>query len=875
MSLNRFFRRSQWDDERARELEAHLAIETDENIARGMAPREARDAARRRLGNATRIREEIYELNTVQPFETLRLDVRDAWRQLRRRPLVAALAVILLTIGIGASSAAFSVVYGVLLRPLPYPDADRLATVWQRTEGRREQLSYPDFDDLRGSAAFDTSAALASGRGTLMAGGSAENVERVNLIEAEPALLPMLGARVVSGRLLGAQDAGRHVALISHRLWRGPFSSDAASVGRTIDVSGQAYTVIGVLAPDLEFELPVGGAALGTAFTIKDVDLWTPFDVAGSLAHNRAVSTYEGVVKLRAGVSVEQAQRALDVAGANLAREYPQTNRTRTFEIVALHEQVVSATTPAVLLAFAGSALMLLITCVNLVSVFLGELPARRREFALREALGAGRGRLLRQVSLESLMLSAAGGVAGVVAANWLVRALKTAADLPRLDAIRFDAPVVLFSIVAAAAAGLAARLAPMARLDSAQNGLRSSIAACAASAPRFRRLLVAVQIALAVVLSATAALFGVSVRQLLLVDPGFDAGHVISARVSAYPSRYPAKDDAVRFFNRLIAGVAAQPEVEAAAAGSALPLSGASIGTSVAVEGRVASIAERPGAGWQTVTPGYFAAVGIPLRAGRDFSLADLARAPHLVIINQSLARLLFGDANPIGRRLALGPEQEVTDWHEIVGVVGDVRHTSLASPATPRAYDLFGQHWSRTMVVVARSRLEPYALAAAVRREVQRLDPQAPMFEVRSLEDILDDSVAARRLAGVFAAGLAGLSVLLSATGFYGLLASTVAARTREFGIRRALGSSSSGIVRLIVGEGAAIAAMGVSIGIVIALAGGRLVQSQLFGVQSSDPRVLAAVATVLVAAAAAAAYLPARRAVRIDPAMTLREE
>ena len=316
MTGQTFLHRSRWDDERARELEAHLAIETDENIARGMTPDAARHAARRKLGNTTLVREEIYEMNTIGPLETARLDLRDAIRQLRRRPLVTALAVLLLTIGIGASSAAFSVAYGVLVRPLPYPDADRLSTVWQYVQGRREQVSYPDFQDFRSLGAFETTAALASGRGTLKAG---VEVDRVNLVEAEPALLPMLGAQPALGRLLDDRDAGRHMALLSHRLWRGVFRGDPAVVGRAINVSGQSYTVAGVLADGLDFELPVGGGAPGVTFTVKDVDLWTPLDAATEQARSRAVSTYEVVAKLQA--------RRHSRTGA----ERPRCRRPRTF----------------------------------------------------------------------------------------------------------------------------------------------------------------------------------------------------------------------------------------------------------------------------------------------------------------------------------------------------------------------------------------------------------------------------------------------------------------------------------------------------------------------------------------------------------------
>ena len=873
MFRSRYFHRSRWDAERVRELDAYLAIETDENIARGMSAGDAHAAARRKLGNVTAIREEIYLMNTIGLLEALRLDGRDAWRQLRRRPMVTLLAVLLMTIGIGASTAAFSVAYGVLVRAMPYPDADRLAVIWEQEKGQRGQISYPDFVDLRAAVPLDAAAALSSGRATLTAPGI--EADRVNTVQADPALLPLLGARPALGRLLASTDQGQAVTLISHRLWRSALHGDPAIVGKALSVSGSAYTVVGVAAPGFDFELPVAAATLGAGFTIKDVDLWMAFNPQTDVIPNRSVSNYEAIVKLRPGQTIGSVQAALDVAASGLARAYPDTNRARSFAVVPLHESIVTMKASAIALAAAGSALVLIVACVNLISLFLGELPARRRDFALREALGASRSRLFRQVALESLLLAAAGGLAGLLLAHGLVRSFTAAAELPRLDAIRFDAPVGLFSMAVAAAAGLVARLLPMLRMEGASRGLRASVSGYGISAPRLRRALVTGQLALALLLSATAALFGLSFSHLLDVDPGFNPKRALSVRVSAYASRYPARADATRFFNDLVDRAAVLPGVAFAGAGSALPLTGSGAGTSVAVEGRVPPMADRPSAGWQTVTPGYFAAVGIPLRAGRDFTRADLDRQTHQVIVNQTLARLLFGDADPIGRRLVLGPEARSVDWHEIVGVVGDVHHTTLATAATPHVYDLFGQHWSRTLFLVARTPGDPRALVPLIRGEVHRLDPQAPVFDVRSLDDIVDAAVDGRRASSLFASGLAGISLLLAALGVYGLLTSTVAARMREFGIRRALGSSSAQIVRLIFAEGAWLAAVGVPLGLALALASGRLIESQLFGVQAGNPRVLTIVAAILVSVAAAAACLPAHRAARIDPAVILKEE
>ena len=871
MSIRRFFNRSRWDAERSRELDAHLAIETDDNIARGMTPEAAALAARRKLGNVARIREDIYEMNSVSVLDTLRLDVRDASRQLRRRPLVTILGCLLLTIGLGASAAAFSVAYGVFGRPLPYPDAARLAVLWDETGGRRGQLSYLDFQDIRQVVPFEQTAVFGSGRATLTAGGEAD---RVNLIGGEVALLPLLGAKPMLGRLIDPTDQGRSVTVISRRLWQNAFRSDAGVIGRALGVSGTQYTVVGVLAEALDFELPVGGSANGPGFTIKDVDMWMPFNPVESMARNRAISTYQAIVKLRPDQTLDHLQRAIDVVAANLARAYPATNRARGFALVSLHDQMVQAKAAAVWTGCAGAVLILIVACANLASLFLGELPERRRDFALREALGASRGRLLRQLAIESLVLSGTSAAIGMVLASVTVESLKRAADLPRLDAIRFDLPVTIAVAMGAIGAALIARLVPLGRLLRTRDELRPSVSSYATTAPVLRRTLVVVQLTLAVLLSSTAMLLGVSFRHLVLVDPGFATAHALAARVSAFPARYVAQADVTRFVNELVTRVDALPEVERVAASSAMPLTGTTVSTAVGVAGRLLPMAERASAGWQTVTSGYFAALGIPLLAGRDFAPADLERQAHLTVINQALAHRVFGDENPIGRRLTFGADAAVTDWHEVVGIVGDVHHASLAEAAAPRAYDLYGQHWSRTVYLVARG-ADAGALGPALRAAVRQLDPEVPVFEMQSLDEIVNATVAPRRLATWFALGVAGVSLLLAAIGLYGLLASSVAVRRRELGIRRALGSSTRAIVRMVSGEAVALAALGTVLGSAAALAAARAIRSQLFGIDAADPRVVSATALMLALVAIVAAWVPARRAARIDPAIALREE
>jgi predicted permease len=872
VSWSRFFRRGAWDAERAREIDAHLAHEIDENVARGMTAIEARAAAHRKFGNTAAVREQIYEFNSIGWLEVLRLDVRDAARQLTRRRGSTILSVLLLAVGIGVSTAAFGIWYGVLWRPLAFPESGRLVTIWSGVGGRAEQISYPDLRDVRALPVFDRVGAIAGGRGTLMVG---TDVERVTLADVEPAVLPLLGARPLLGRLPTADDAGHHVATISHRLWMRVLHADPAIVGRSLQISGTSMTVLGVLAEDPPFELPVGGAEIGVAFTVKDVDLWTPLDPSDPLAQRRSITTYEALARLAPGTSIASAQSAVDAVASNLAVTFPDTNRDRAFRLIGLRNQVIAARRTVIRLGAAGAALVLVIACANATGLTLGTLPFRRRDAALRAALGASRGRLLRQAVWESVLVAAVAGAAGVVMASDLVRFVRAAVPLPRADAMRFDGPVVLFAVGAALVSAVAARVVPLLGLDAGPAGLRASVSQHSASAPRFRRALVVGQLAMATIACATAALLAASLLALARIDPGFARDQTLSARVSAYPAAHPGKADVVRFYRDLLDSLRTEPGVTAAGAGTSLPLTESNTGTRVLPEGVALPEEQRPAAGWQAVSPGYFAAMGMPLRAGRDFTVDDLARSAHHVVVNESLARLLFGGSDPIGRRIALGPQGSAIDWHEIVGVVGDVRHAALTQPLGPRAYDLFGEHWARTMYVVVRGTGDVGVTDTMLREAVRRLDASAPVFEVRTLEALVSGAAGGARAATSFAIAVGVVSLVLALFGVYGLLASAVASRTRELGIRRALGASRGRLARSVAAEAAAMSAAGVVAGVTGIALFARVLESQLYGVSATNGAVVGGAAALLVAAAIVAALPPAMRAAAVDPAVTLRVE
>jgi predicted permease len=849
-------------------LHTRLSDAALEEIAQHLAERYV-DARRAGLTHDAAVERALADLGPRPPrrwwpFTGTALDVLHAVRMFRRRPVFALVGCLLVALSTGASTAVFSVVYGTLLRPLPYPDPDRLAVLFQVEQGEPTQVSLPDFDDLTtGAAVFEAAAAMMGGRGTLVVG---EDVDRVNLLSVTPAMFGMLGARPVAGRLLAAADAGGPDAMISHRLWQGRFGGRGDIVGRPLHLSGTTYTIAGVLEPGFDFELPVA-----STIKLEEHDIWTILDTADAGARNRGFFSYEAIVRLRPAVALETAQAHLDRIGARLARDHPSTNRTRTFRLVPLHDQVVANGRAVVLLVFAAAALLLAVASANLASLFLARRIARTQELSIRVALGAGRFRLIRQMLVEGLLVTCAGGAAGLVLAQWLVRAIASspAADLPRPDAIRIDAPVVAY------ATGLAILTAVLiAGLPLAGFGRPFAAGArvIGSGTRRLRRALVVAEVAMALVLCVGAALVAASLVALLSRGVGFDGEGIVTMRVTARGGGYASRDQVVAVFERMVESLRAAPAVRAASAGSSMPLSGQFSGTWVTPDSRAGDPIRQPVVGWQFVMPGYFATLGIPVTRGREFERRDLEHGRHVTIVNESLARLAFPGADPIGRRLSYGGDPP--DWHEVVGVVGDVTHTALDEEPPPIAYDLFGQHWGRTLFFAVRTAGEPSAAVPALRRAIRTVDPSLPVFDVSTLDALVERSTGPRRLVAWLMGGFSAAALLLATVGLYGVLACLVAERTREIGVRIALGADPGRVLRLIMLEGVSLAAAGVTVGLAAALASGRLLAAHLAGVQPSDPRVLALVSTSLLAAAALASYIPARRATRIDPAVAVRE-
>ena len=800
----------------------------------------------------------------------LALDTAGALRSILTRPVASAGAALLVAVAISATSAVVAVTYGVLGRPLPYPEAKRIVTVWQSFQGHVNQISYPDYLDLQRTGMFEMSGAMMSGVGTFLLNGRAD---RLNAIDAEPAVLSILGAMPIRGRLLTADDSGKPFVMISHRLWQSAFGGREDVIGAQFALSGTQLTVVGVLPPGFDLEFPVT-----STFGVGRNDIWAPFDRASSLLSRRDVTTYEVIARLAPGVDEARAQAMADATAVRLQQSFAETNGDRGLQLIGLRSRATEAARRPLLLACVASAMVLMLALANLTTLSLGRLSARAAELALRRSLGATTWRLARQLIVENAFVTAAGAAAGMGAGVWLCHAMTASrtARLPRPDAIQFDSAVwaVVVGLSAALAlipALVALHLAPSAASSPSGNRVVGP------AAGQWRRALVVTEVAIALVMSVSAALLSLTTVRLLNVDAGFATAGTLTLRVSAYAGRYPDKAATSAFFTSLARDLGTLPGVALASFGSSLPLSGQATGTNLMAAETPLPPSARLNVGWQTVAPGYFAAAGIPVLRGRDVMAADASRPAHLTVLNQSAARALFGDADPVGRRVAVGGGDADGDWHEVIAVVGDVRHTALADAPMPRVYDVFGQHWGRTIYLVIQSRpgVTAASLESAVRRTIAAADPSAPIFEMATVETLVAKSVATRRLAAVLAAGLAGVSILLALIGTFAIVACLVAERTSEMGVRLALGAPRFAILRLILTEAVLTSLGGCLIGSAGAALAARVLQEQLFGVRAADAAWLTAVLAVgLAVGSLIAGWWPARRATLADPLAAMRQ-
>ena len=882
--LTALFRRRRLERDLDDELAFHLAMREADYRDDGVPQTDAQHAARRRFGNVASLKEQCRDMWTFHPLESLWQDVRYAVRTLRKSPGFTVVAVLALAIGIGANTAIFSLVDAVRARALPYKDPDTLVQLWgnvMRTRLERRGNAYPDFLDWRAqSKSFEDMAAFDNHTLTL---AGVEDSERIPVESVSAPYFSLLGVHASRGRTFSADEdlvaTPSYLVVLSDGLWQRRFGADPKIVGRSLTLNNHTYSIVGVMPP-------------GFKGLSDSAELWVPFAVWAppQTMANRGNRGFGALARLKAGVTVASAQSELDGISRQLERAYPDTNEKRGVEVSPLDVELFGALRPALLTLMAAVAFVLLIACANVANLLIARSEARRREIAVRTALGAGRGRLLRQLMTEGCVLTAIGAAAGLLLARGAVAVLITASPVtfPSFITPGLDVRVAAFTIAVSLACGIFVGLAPglQARSVDLNSALKDTARGSEGRrAQRLRSALVVAELSMAVVLLVGAGLMIRSVRNLMTLDPGFDPRSVLTLRVSipraaapvpAAPGVLQVPQEPVVRGRALLERISAVPGVVAVALGTDLPLDGNAAATAYAAEGMAPTNAQNaPRAYNHRISPEFFTTLRIPIVAGRTFTEAELTPASPAVVVSERVVKRFWPGQDPLGKRIKLGPLTSTNPWLSIVGVVGEVKYRGLPENPTadPDIYLPFVERNSQYALAV-RATVPPSSLVAPLRAIVRSADPSIPVYQVATMEERIEEQTSQSRftmwLMGVFAAVALSLSVI----GIYGVMSYLVTQRTREIGIRLALGAGGPDILRLVVGNGARLVGAGILIGVAASFALQRLVSSLLFGVTAADAASGIAVA-VLAAVALLACYLPALRATRVDPLHALRYE
>jgi len=802
-------------------------------------------------------------------METLVRDIRFGIRSLLKRPGFTVVALIALALGIGANTAIFSLVNGVLLRPLPFAEPDRLVWMWGniRNGGNRASVSPLDFLDYRKqNTTFEEFAATFSVPLALNLTGSGEP-ERLSVDAVTGNYFQALGVKPQLGRtfLLENESPGHdQVAVLSYGLWQRRFSGDPTIVNKTVTLDGNSCEVLGVMPKDFSF--PQGA------------ELWIPinFDRSPGMKQRKA-HFLRPIGRLKVGVTLAQAQADTDAVALRLAEQYPQTDTGWNLRLVSLREQLVGNTRPTLLILFGAVGFVLLIACANVANLLLVRAASRQKEIALRTALGAGRWRIVRQMITESMLLALLGGMLGTLLAIWGVDLLVavSAGSIPPTAQVRIDATVLGFTLLISLLTGVLFGLAPALRTiklnlsESLKEGGRSGSEGARRNLTRSG--LVVFESAVAVVLLIGAGLLVRSLIQLQQISPGFDARNVLTMRLDLPEQKYSTPDKAKNFFAELESRISSLPGVESVGLVSELPLSGQPNDMPFTVEGHPAATLEQSfDADFRRVNLQYFKALRIPLLRGRNFTEQEVRQSAKVLVISELLARQVFPNEEALGKRLVMMMGDQ--PW-EIIGIAGDIRHRALDSEPFPSMY--MPTYEAGGTNVVIRTQGDPITLTAAVRKEVQAIDKDQPVAVVRTMEQWLDTSVSTQRYRTALLALFALVALLLASTGIYGVMSYSVTQRTHEIGVRMALGARQFDVLRLVVRQGMVLVVIGVSLGLVGAIALTRLMSTLLFGVGAKDPFTFISVATLLTLVAIVACYIPARRATKVDPLVALRYE
>jgi putative ABC transport system permease protein len=797
-------------------------------------------------------------------------DLRHAVRLLLKRPGFTATALLLLSVGIGANTALFSLVEGVVLRPLPYLEPQRLVGVWETYPPAgydKIEVSGLDLADWKAqSRVFERFAALQGASFTLAGDGEPERFLGA-CVSSE--IFPLLGIAPALGRTHRPEEDAKGqdlVVVLGDRLWKRRFGADPHVLGRQISLNGKSRTVIGVMPPGFGFP--------------EKAELWVPLPLTLAPASERLSHDIDVLGRLVQGATLEQAQAEIEAIARRIAQEHPEENTGIGARVIPLHEQLVGDVQPALLALLGAVGFVLLIACANIANLLLARAAARRKEFAVRSALGAGRLRLVRQLLIESGLLVLLGGLLGLLVAWWGGNALLalSPAELPRVEGIGLDAPTLLYTALLCLLTGLLFGLAPATqafRID-LQSTLKEGGRTTGAGLPgRLRGGLVAAEVGLSTVLLVGAALLLQSLSGLLSVAPGFDPERVLSVRLNL-PARYEKNEQISAFWDRALESARSLPGVESAALVSHMPMTDNNWETFALVEGRnVSSMTEIPVTRSSMISPGYFRTMGVPLLRGRDFTDRDTAGQPGVAIINQTMARKIFRGQDPLGQRFKQGRPQDPEPWLTIVGIVGDIHEHGLASDLTASVYRPSPQNPFSGVNLVLRSAGDPLKLAGDLRAKLRELDPEVPLAEVRTLESLVSASVSKQRFSTLLLGIFAAMALVLAVVGLYGVMSYGVAQRTHEIGIRMALGARMGNIVRLVLVQGMALALAGVLLGVAAGYGLTRFLSSLLYGISPTDPRTFGAIALLLSASALLACLVPARRASRVDPMVALREE
>jgi len=876
--LTRLFRKSKLETQLDSELRFHVEEQIADNIAAGMAPAEARRRALAQFGGLEYIKEETRDARGTHFVDTLLQDIRFAFRMLRKSPGFTAVAVLTLALGIGANTAIFSVVDAVLLRAFPYPNAGELVLVFNtpvKQPDALSALSYRDFRECREqNRVFSEMAGNAFHDLTLTGAGEPSIV---NTADVTPEIFSLLGVKPLAGRTLLPEDGKQGaapVAIVSENLWRGRFGSNPNLIGQSISLDMRAFTVVGILPAS--FHYPDGSPRQDIWISAAQDPLFGP------LLRRPGVRALGGIARLKPGISVAQAQAEMNTIGARLAKEFPAQDSGFTIRIQPYRQAVVGNVKSALLILLGAVGLVLLIACANIANLLLSRATSRAQEIAVRIALGAGRARVIRQLLTESALLGLLGGVVGVLLAVWSVWILRPflPAEVTQINSIHIGGSVLVFALALSLAAALAFGLAPA--LLATPSNLQTNIKEGGArggqrGGRRVRSFLAIAQISLAMVLLVAGGLLIRSFALVTKVDPGFDPKNVIEAEISLPQFQYSTPQQWTTFSNELLARLHAQPGLQDSALAAPLPMDrqGEATFAFSIVGNPPLPLGKSITADYATVSPDYFRVMRIPLLRGRFFSEQDSPSNPKVALISETLARRYFPNQDPIGRQMKFGfpPNSDVS--REIVGVVGDIRDESLGKKPGPMMYVPFAQAPLYGGEVVVRSSLSASSVVAGIRQATHAIDKDLPVTDIASFPDMIGKSISQERFRTLLLGSFSAIALVLAAIGIFGVISYSASQRTHEIGIRMALGAQRRDVLLLILGQGVKLALFGLGLGAVVAFLLTRLMASLLYGVSATDPVTFAGMAIVLLGVTLLACYIPARRAMRVDPMVALRYE